>query len=88
VHHQAVETEEDPTQAEAQSAVPRGPLGHLACAVVPRLVLLGALLGITGGISPSQLAHAVAGESSSSRAGCASSHDPSHEQSHRGRSCR
>ena len=87
MHHQAVETEEDPTQAEALSAVPRGPLGHLACAVVPRLVL-GALLGITGGISPSQLAHAVAGDSSSSGAGCASSHEPPDEQSHQDRSCR
>lgn len=81
MQHQAVATEHVRTE-EALPVVPRRLLGHLACAVVPRLVLLGALLGITGGISPSQLAHA-AGDTTSTGAGCASSHD----SGHRGRSC-
>jgi len=81
VQHQAVETEEGQTQ-EALPVVPRRLLGHVACAIVPRLVLLGALLGITGGISPSQLAHA-AGDTASTGAGCASGHDPGQ----RDRSC-
>ena len=83
MQHQAVETEEIRSQEEDPSPVPRRLLGHLACAVVPRLVLLGALLGVTGGVSPSQLAHAVAGDSTSDGSSCASSHDPGHE----GRAC-
>lgn len=83
MQHQAVETEEDRTQ-EGLSAVPRRLLCHLACAVVPRLVLIGALLGITGGISPAQLAHTVAGGSTPARTDCGSSHGPGHG----GRSCR
>ncbi|GAA2146349.1 hypothetical protein GCM10009844_22300 [Nocardioides koreensis] len=83
MQHQAVETEEDRPQ-ECLSAVPRHLLRHLACAIVPRLVLIGALLGITGGISPAQLAHAVAGGSTSAGTGCASGHGPSHQA----RSCR
>ena len=80
MQHQAVETEEVQSQAEDPSPVPRCLLSQLACAVVPRLVLLGALLGVTGGISPSQLAHAVAGDSTSAGSGC-------HDASHQGRSC-